>query len=165
MKEKKVQEKNKGAKTDSHAALYTTALIIAAFAVIIVSSFLLPSVQFVGIREAEGRPSIGPGGAVVDSQTAIDLNSYFTLRLALSIINTLLVVYLLFVYVRNYLILKSSFTLGIIAFLFSFLMYALSSIPTVHMLFGPFRIAEVFSFVPMLFSAIGLVIFARLSSE
>jgi len=155
----------KKGETDGRAAVYTAALIIAAFIVIIVSSFLLPSVQFVGIREAEGRPNLGPFGAVADSQTFIDLNSYFTLRLALSITNMLLVVYLLFVYVRNYLILKSSFTLGIVAFLFSFLMYALSSIPLVHMLFGPFRTAEIFSFVPMLFSAIGLIIFAKLSNE
>jgi len=164
MKEKKMQAGKKGA-IDGRAAVYTTVLIIAAFLVIILSSFLLPGVQFVGIREAEGRQNIEPSGAFADSQTFADLNSYFTLRLALSIINTLLVVYLLFVYVRNYLILKSSFTLGIVAFLFSFLMYALSSIPLVHMLFGPFRTAEIFSFVPMLFSAIGLIIFAKLSNE
>ncbi|MCX6776076.1 MAG: hypothetical protein NT130_04490 [Candidatus Micrarchaeota archaeon] len=164
MKEK-TQEKNKGAGDDSRAALYTTVLIIAAFAVMIISSFLLPSVQFVGMREAEGRPNMGPGGAVGGGQTSIDLNSYSTLRFILSILNTLLVIYLLFVYVRNYLVLKSNFTLGLIAFLFSFLLYALSSIPLVHTLFGPFGIGGVFSFIPMLFSAIGLVIFAKLSNE
>ncbi|MCX6777102.1 MAG: hypothetical protein NTY73_04015 [Candidatus Micrarchaeota archaeon] len=163
MKEKK-QEKNKGAGDNGRAALYTTALIIAAFAVMIISSFLLPSVQFVGMKEAEGRPNMGPG-AMGGSQTSIDLNSYFTLRFALSILNTLLVVYLLFMYVRNYLVLKSNFTLGLIAFLFSFLLYALSSIPFVHTLFGPFGIGGVFSFIPMLFSAIGLVIFVKLSNE
>jgi len=164
MKEKKVQEKNKGAKTESRAALYTMILIIAAFAVIIVSSFLLPSVQFVGMREAEGRPDINhPDFA--NNPASIDLNSYLTLRLVLSVFNTLIAVYLLFVYVRSYLVLKSSFTLGLIAFLFSFLLYALSSIPVVHTLFGPFGIGGVFSFVPMLFSAIGLIIFAKLSNE
>jgi hypothetical protein len=164
MKEKRTQEKNKGAKTYSLAAIYTIALIIAAFAVIIVSSLLLPSVQVVGIRESEGRPSFG-GGGVMNNPRFADLNSYATLRLILSIINALLVIYLLFVYVRNYLVLKSNFTLGIIAFLFSFLLYALSSIPIVHELFGPFGIATVFSFVPMLFSAIGLIIFAKFSNE
>ena len=164
MKEKRTLEKNKGAKANSLATIYTLALIIAAFAVIIVSSLLLPSVQFVGMRESEGRSSFG-GAGVVNNSTFADLNSYATLRLILSIINALLVVYLLFMYVRNYFIIKSNFTLGLIAFLFSFLLYALSSIPIVHGLFGPFGMGGIFSFVPMLFSAIGLVIFAKLSNE
>jgi hypothetical protein len=37
--------------------------------------------------------------------------------------------------------------------------------PVLAMQFGPFGIARVFSFVPMLFSAIGLIIFAKLSNE
>jgi flagellar biosynthesis protein FlhB len=164
MKEKRVQEKNKGAGTESRAALYTAVLIVVAFAVIIFSSFLLPGVQIVGMRESEGRPNLGNAEVARNPEFA-DLNSYFTLRLVLSVFNTLLAVYLLFMYVRNYLVLKSSFTLGIVAFLFSFLLYALSSIPIVHGLFGPFGIAGVFSFVPMLFSAIGLIIFAKLSNE
>jgi len=163
MKEKKKVE-NKGARTDSLAALYSAVLIIAAFAVIIVSSFLLPSVQVVGMRESEGRPNFG-GAEAVNHPEFADLNSYFTLRLVLSVFNTLLAAYLLFIYVRNYLVVKSSFGLGIVAFLFSFLLYALSSIPIVHILFGPFGISGVFSFVPMLFSAVGLIIFAKLSNE
>jgi hypothetical protein len=141
--------------------VYTVVLILAAFAVIIVSSFVLPSVRMLGIREMEGRSIMG--GEPLNNPA--DLNSYLTLRLALSTLNILLVVYLLFVYVRNYLAVKSNFALGLIAFLFSFLLYALSSLPLVHTLFGPFGIGGVFSFVPMLFSAIGLVIFAKLGSE
>jgi magnesium-transporting ATPase (P-type) len=161
MKEKRTQEKNKGAKTNSLATIYTVALIIVAFAVILISSLLLPTMRIVGVQP-EGTP---PFMEEARRSSSTDLNSYFTLRIVLSVLNTILVVYLLFVYVRNYLVLKSSFTLGIVAFLFSFLLYALSSIPLVHMLFGPFRISEVFSFVPMLFSAIGLIIFAKLSNE
>lgn len=163
MKEREKQG-SKNARTDNLSVVYTTILIIAAFAVIIISSFLLPEVQVVGMRESEGRSNWG-GAEVANNPGFADLNSYLTLRLVLSIFNMLLVVYLLFVYVRNYLILKSNFTLGIIAFLFSFLLYALSSMPLVHGLFGPFGIAGVFSFVPMLFSAIGLIIFAKLSNE
>ena len=162
MKEKKL--KNKDTNTDNLATLYTTALIILAFAVIIISSFLLPGIQAVGMRESEGRINLGSAN-VTNSHVFADLNSYFTIRLILSIFNTLLVVYLLFLYVRNYLILRSGFSLGIVAFLFSFLLYALSEIPLVHGIFGPFGIAGVFSFVPMLFSAIGLIIFAKLGSE
>jgi len=161
MKEKRVKNDTR---IDSLATLYTTALIILAFMVIIISSFLLPEVQVVGMRESEGRMDSGRAG-MRDNPAFADLNSYFTLRLVLSIFNMLLVVYLLFVYVRNYLLLKSNFTLGIIAFLFSFLLYALSSIPVVHGFFSPFGIGGVFSFVPMLFSAVGLIIFAKLSNE
>jgi hypothetical protein len=162
MKEKVKQEKSNDTKSESLAVLYTVLLIVLAFAVIIISSFLLPNVQMVGIRENDSRMM---GVAEVARSPVADLNSYFTARLVLSLFNMLLASYLLFVYVRNYLILKSNFTLGIVAFLFSFLLYALSSIPLVHGFFGPFGIAGVFSFVPMLFSAIGLIIFAKLGSE
>jgi hypothetical protein len=162
MKEKK--SKNNDTNSDGTAALYTTALIVLAFGVIIISSFLLPSIQAIGMRESEGRMNF-INANVTKSPEFADLNSYFTLRLVLSIFNMLLVVYLLFVYVRSYLLLKSNFTLGIIAFLFSFLLYALSSVPIVHGFFSPFGIGGVFSFVPMLFSAIGLLILAKVESE
>ncbi len=164
MKEKKTVVKNEGTKTESLALVYTLILIILAFAVIIISSFLLPNVQIVGMRESEGRMMLG-GMGVAGNPGFADLNSYFTVRLVLSMFNLLLASYLLFVYIRNYLIIRSNFTLGIVAFLFSFLLYALSSIPLVHGFFGPFGIAGVFSFVPMLFSAIGLIIFAKLGNE
>jgi|SRR5271157_991498 len=162
MKEKKT-EKNKDAKTEGLAIAYTTILIVAAFAVLIISSFILPSVRFIGMGENESRPEFVEMGGM--NPELVNLNGYVTVRLILSVLNTVLVAYLLFVYVRSYLILRSNFTLGIVAFLFSFFLYALSSIPLVHGLFGPFGIGGVFSFVPMLFSAIGLLIFAKLSNE
>ena len=93
------------------------------------------------------------------------LQNNISITLALSTVNVLLAIYLLYAYVKNYLGIKSSFTLGIVAFLFSFLLYALSSFPLIHMLLGPYGIASRLSFVPMLFSAIGLLIFAKLGSE
>lgn len=164
MKEKKTQVKNECKGAEVLALVYTLILIFAAFAVIIIFSFLLPGVQMVGMRASEGRMNFSGAGGPGNSAFA-DLNSYFSVRLVLSLFNLMLAAYLLFVYIRNYLTVKSNFTLGIIAFLFSFLLYALSSIPLVHGLFGPFGISAVFSFVPMLFSAIGLVIFAKLGSE
>lgn len=162
MKEKKA-EKNEGAKSEGSAIAYTTILIVVAVVVLIISSLILPSVQFIGIRENETRPEFAGMGGM--NPELVNLNGYLTVRLALSVFNTILVAYLLFVYVKSYLILKSNFTLGIIAFLFSFFLYALSSIPLVHGLFGPLGVGGVFSFVPMFFSAIGLLIFVKLSSE
>ncbi|MDD5317440.1 MAG: hypothetical protein PHF51_01760 [Candidatus ainarchaeum sp.] len=152
--------KGDGNGNGGRAAVYTLALILAAFAVMSASSFLLPGLGARDWGGAGARGSTPPFGAPQP-----ELGDFFTLRLALSVLNVVLVVYLLFVYVKDYLRLKSSFTLGLVAFLFSFLMYALSSLPVVHMLLGPFGIANVFSFVPMLFSAIGLVIFVKLSNE
>lgn len=142
------------------AAIYTLGLIFLAFAVMAASSFLLPGLGAHDWGGAGPRNSPHPFGAPQP-----ELGDFFTLRLAFSVLNVLLLIYLLFVYVKDYLRLKSSFTLGLVAFLFSFLMYALSSLPLVHMVLGPFGISSVFSFVPMLFSAIGLIIFVKLSNE
>ncbi|MFH1470453.1 MAG: hypothetical protein ABIF01_01785, partial [Candidatus Micrarchaeota archaeon] len=73
--------------------------------------------------------------------------------------------YLLYIHLKDYLAIRSGFTLGLVAFLFSFLLYALSSLPVIHVFFGRFGMASVFSFIPMLFSAIGLLVFAKLSNE
>ena len=55
--------------------------------------------------------------------------------------------------------------MGLVAFLFSFLMYAVANVPLLHLLLGSYGMAAMISFVPMLFSAIGLLIFAKLSNE
>jgi hypothetical protein len=93
------------------------------------------------------------------------LEENLALRFGLSALNIVLAVYLLFIYVKDYLSLRTSFTLGIIAMLFSFLLYALTSSPLMRAVIGPWGIASTLSFVPMLFSAIGLVIFTKLGNE
>jgi hypothetical protein len=148
------------------AAAYTVGLIALAFLAIIGSSLLFPTfglppprgggVPHVEPRELFSIPFIG---------VQVDMGDYFLLRAALSAANVAIVLYLLFVYVRDYLRLKSRFTLGLIAFLFSFLMYALSSLPLLRLVLGPVSIEGVFTFVPALFSAIGLLIFLKLSTE
>ncbi|MEM3399721.1 MAG: hypothetical protein QXP42_02730, partial [Candidatus Micrarchaeia archaeon] len=87
------------------------------------------------------------------------------LRLLLATLNVILVICLLYIYVRDYIRLRSNFTLGLIAFLFSFLLYAISTIPLIHIILGPYVGPSIFSFIPLLFSAIGLIIFAKVSNE
>lgn len=147
------------AKTSGLAALYTLALIAAAVGLIVLSSVLLP-----GLGHAVRPSPQGPPPELSASDLAL-LESNFMLPIALSVVNVALAIYLLFIYVKDYLSLRSSFTLGIVAFLFSFLLYALSSSPLIYMALGPLGIASKLSSVPMLFSAIGLLIFAKLGNE
>jgi len=145
------------------ALTLTMLLIVAALAVILASSFLLPSSDIARVsgppREFRGSFERLPEG----SRNAIE--NFFSLRLALSLLNLALLAYLLYIYTKDYLKIKSNFTLGIIAFLFSFMLYALSEVPLLHLLLGPLGGPNIFSFVPMAFSAIGLLIFAKLGSE
>jgi hypothetical protein len=145
------------------AAAWTLALLVLAFAMIAASSFLLPSFGFPPKPPPDN--DIPPRGlAVFEDRISVDMYNYFLLRFAFAAINVALLVYLLFIYVKDYMRLKAKFTLGIIAFLFSFLLYALSSLPLTHIVLGPYG-RGISTFVPMLFSAIGLLIFAKLGSE
>lgn len=148
------------------AAAYTFALIVAAIAIIAVSSMLLPGIGRFA-REGPGHFGGGQGAMMAPppEQEIAFLEENFALRAGLSILNVALAVYLLYIYVKDYFTLKTSFTLGIIAVLFSFLLYALTSSPLLRILLGQYGIASSLSFVPMLFSAIGLIIFAKLGSE
>jgi len=163
-------EKNKGKPVGASqnvgvlAVLYTLGILAVALGVIFVSPFLPPSVG-VHVPDAPGSiQAMQPGGDGFPPSNRLFEDS-FIIRLVLSALNVVLVIYLLFVYIKDYLRLKSRFTLGIIAFLASFLLYALSTMPILHLFIGRFGIAGVFSFIPMLFTAIGLIILAKLSNE
>ncbi len=142
------------------AILYTAGLIVLAFAVILVSSYFIPNVMMVRARPPPIEVEPSPEGIFHGVQEI-----GFALQIFLSVINILLILYLLYVHLKDYLALRSNFTLGLVAFLFSFLLYALSSFPIIHIAFERFGMAGIFSFIPMLFSAIGLLVFAKLSNE
>jgi len=139
------------------AILYTAGLLVAALAIIILSSLLIPSCG-PGMR-------CGGGQGAPPEEIGLAIENSFALRSTLSLFNVAIVIYLLYIHVKDYLRLRSTFTLGLIAFLFSFLMYAIATVPSMHALLGPYGRAAMISFVPMLFSAIGLLIFAKLSNE
>ena len=167
----KTEKRNGKENLNALAALYTAALIVAALAIFVLPSFLVPMPSAMSPdfgAEQHITPSSPPpepsGQSVSFLGMSIDMQDYFLMRLLLSVLNVALVVYLVFVYVKDYLKLRTAFTLGIVAFLFSFLLYALSTIP-LHNLLGHYSIANIFSFVPMLFSALGLLIFAKISNE
>ncbi|MCL6089157.1 MAG: hypothetical protein M1530_03265 [Candidatus Marsarchaeota archaeon] len=154
-----------GCASSGRALLYTGGLIIAAMAILYLSSVLLPQLKFIeDLRSGELMLISGPEGSFIIGPDISAYGSYFALRLLLSLANIALVIYLLFLYVRDYLHFRTSFALGIVAFLFSFLLYALASMPFIRFM-GQSGFADIFSFVPLLFSGLGLVIFAKLSNE
>ena len=154
---------NGGAKANL-ALLYTFTLILVAFALILLSSYFLPQVGFIQSMR-NGETILPPRPPMDNFADSGGMGSYFDLRLVLSAINLLLVIYLLFVYTKDYLRYRTNFALGLVAFLFSFLLYAFSSFPLVPAIFGFRAIEGVFSFIPLLFSAICLAIFVKLSNE
>lgn len=160
--QKQKKTKSGSANFGSKALLYTAGLIALALAILLFSSYFLPRVQFI---ESMREGAIAPFPRPINPALGAELGSFFALRIVLSGINILLLVYLLHVYVKDYVQLRTSFALGLVAFLFSFLIYALASFPPIHFLSGIRGASAVFSFIPLLFSALGLVIFAKLSNE
>ena len=154
-------DKTSASRSAGLAMLYTAALVVAALAIIAASSFLVPNFG-PGMRGG----MMGAGfGAPPPEEVGRALDSFTDMRSALAIFNIIIVIYLLYIHIKDYLRIRSSFTLGLVAFLASFLMYAISTLPEMHLLLGSYGRAAMISFVPMMFSAIGLLIFAKLSNE
>jgi len=85
-----------------------------------------------------------------------------------SVISSLMLVlsiYLIYVYLKNYLELKSKFTIGILLAVISFMFFALTSNPVFHMIFGLFGKDGIFNLIPLLFATISLAILAWISSR
>ena len=162
IKNKNVKNEKKNANGSGlRALLYTAGLVVAALAIMVASSLLIPSFG-PGMRGGMGG---GEFGAPPPEEIGTAIENSFAMRSVLSLFNVVIVIYLLYIHIKDYLRLKSSFTLGLIAFLASFLMYAIATVPLLHPLLGAYGRAAMISFVPMMFSAIGLLIFAKLSNE
>ena len=163
IKGKSMKGEKKNANGSSlRALLYTAGLLVAALAIIAASSLLIPSF---GPGTHDGMMGGSGFGAPPPEDIGNAIENSFALRFVLSLFNVIIVIYLLYIHIKDYLRLKSTFTLGLIAFLASFLMYAIATVPLLHPLLGPYGRAAMISFVPMMFSAIGLLIFAKLSNE
>jgi len=83
----------------------------------------------------------------------------------LSISMFFLSTYLIFIYLRDYLELKSSFTLGVIFALIAFMLFSITSTPLIHDFLGVYGRPGPFSFVPYIFATIALIILTWLSSK
>ena len=87
-----------------------------------------------------------------------DIELFYTAKTVVSSVNTALLVFLLFTYYDIYRQTRSEFTIGLIIFALVLLLYALSSNPLVHWIFG-FRAFGLgpFAMLPDLFTLAALV--------
>ncbi|MBD3398633.1 hypothetical protein GF412_05330 [Candidatus Micrarchaeota archaeon] len=91
--------------------------------------------------------------------------SYLYIMSSISSIMFLISAYLVFIYLKDYLVLRSRFTLGILLAVVSFMLFAISSNPLLHVFLGVFGKLGLFSIIPMLFATISLGILAWVSSK
>jgi len=97
---------------------------------------------------------------------ADDIMPYvFTAQAVLSLVMLQLSLLLLFIYLRDYMHLKSRFTLGLILAIFSFLLFSIAANPLLHMLLGVFGGRGLFPLIPYLFATVSLAILGWLSSK
>lgn len=94
-----------------------------------------------------------------------DMSLLFTMGSLLSLAMFLLSIYLIFIYLKDYLELRSKFTFGILLMMVALMLFALTSMPLIHNLFGVFGKPGMFSVIPYLFATISLAILAWLSSK
>ena len=74
-------------------------------------------------------------------------------------------IYLFFIYLKDYLQLKSKFTFGLLLAILSFMLFAIAANPVLHVFFGIYGSRGIFSLVPYGFATISLAILAWVSSK
>ncbi|MFH0926967.1 MAG: hypothetical protein V1822_00105 [Candidatus Micrarchaeota archaeon] len=97
----------------------------------------------------------------------LESNFILQLRTFLALTTLGFCAYLTFIYLRDYLELKSGFTLALIFSVIAFMLFSLSANPLLHTVCGtPEDVAEdIFTILPLAFSTIGLAILAWVSSK
>jgi len=92
------------------------------------------------------------------------VDNYMMIANIITLAMLMLSIYLIFIYLKDYLELKSKFTLGILFAVISFMLFAVTSNPMFHQFFGVGK-AGVFMLVPYIFATISLAILAWISSK
>ncbi len=95
----------------------------------------------------------------------LDMPTIFTIGSVLSLLMFVLSVYLIFIYLRDYLELKSNFTFGLLLMMVALMLFSLSSMPLLTTIFGVYGRPGLFSVIPYIFTLISLAILAWLSSK
>ena len=91
---------------------------------------------------------------------------FYKVRTILSSINASLLIFLLFSYVDMYSKMKSEFTIGLIVFSMTLLLYALTSNPLLQTVFGyhAFGLGP-FAMLPDMFTTIALIVLSYLTMK
>ncbi|MFH1448706.1 MAG: hypothetical protein ABIG39_07625 [Candidatus Micrarchaeota archaeon] len=94
------------------------------------------------------------------------IQDYTIFRIVLSLLITVLSLFLTYVYLKDYLELKNELTLAILLAVVSFLMFGLSSNPALFIALGvhPARLG-MFDVIPLIFAAISLAILTWISNK
>ena len=93
------------------------------------------------------------------------LEGYFIGRSIISVINSILLLYLLLVYYGIYRETGSSFSIGLMVTAITLLIYTITSNPLLHWAFGYRTLFGVFNFIPNIFTTIAAVVLIYLSRE
>jgi type III secretory pathway component EscU len=131
----------------------------AVLAILISVGFLLAANAAMPFRQFEPR-DIPPREALPDV-----FQNVFLLHTVLSLAMLILSFYLFFIYLKDYLQLKSGFTFGLLLAIFSFMLFAVTANPFLHVFFGVYGRDGIFQSVPYLFATISLGILVWVSSK
>ncbi len=142
---KKTKENNFNLK----AILGTITAIVLSLALFVFTNVFFPFKQW------------GPPG----HEPADSLMYVFFVQFALSILMLVFSSYLVFIYLKDYLQLKSKFILGILLAIFSFMLFAIAANPALHVFLGVYGGKGVFQIVPYIFATISLAILVWVSSK
>jgi len=126
----------------------TAIALLLSIGIFILANLLFPFRQF------------GPGAEVADTMQII-----FMLHTALSFFILALSVFLLFTYLKDYFLLRSKFTLGLLVAIFSFMLFAVAANPLLHKFLGVYGSGGPFQLAPYLFASISLAILVWVSSK
>ncbi len=148
MKNEKAEKKEKRNNYSFKAAGFTLVIVAFCIGIFFLANMLTP---FQGLEDREDLREI--------------MASYMYIDMALSTIMLIISIFLIFVYLKDYLELRSSFTLGVLLAVISFMLFAISANPLLHMLFGVFGRPGLFSIIPPLFATVSLAILAWVSSR
>jgi hypothetical protein len=108
----------------------------------------------------EGLPMPAPGEMAPHSP---DL--FFTAGAVTSSLMLLLSIYLVYTYLKDYLELKSHFTLGVLSAVIAFMLFAITANPLLHFFLGVYGRFGVMQIIPYVFATISLAILAWVSSK
>ena len=148
MEKRKEKSENPKNNFGSRAAIGTLLIIVFAIGLFILADILFP---FRGWESREEMRHL--------------MQWQFNISLLLSSVMLLVSVYLVFIYLKDYLELKSRFTFGVLLALISFMLFAISWNPLLMSLFGIYGKPGIYSMIPMAFATISLVILAWVSSR
>ena len=93
------------------------------------------------------------------------LDAYFLGRTVTSVINSLLLSYLLYIYIGIYRKIRSHFTLCLVIMAVALLLFSLSSTPLIQWALGDWKLFGVFNFFPDVFTTLAAIVLIYLSRQ